>query len=100
MGAKVSLSFIFIFKLKDMTFQTDEKIPNKSNLSDLVSIVILNYNAGDLLLDCISSIFKSNYKNFEIILVDNVSKDQSHKKCKEKFLKVIKNVKKNFQILL
>ena len=85
MGAKVSLSFIFIFKLKDMTFQTDEKIPNKSNLSDLVSIVILNYNAGDLLLDCISSIFKSNYKNFEIILVDNVSKDQSHKKCKEKF---------------
>ena len=68
-----------------MTFPTDKKITNESNLSDLVSIVVLNYNAGDLLLDCISSIFESNYKNFEIILVDNVSKDQSHKKCKEKF---------------
>ena len=51
----------------------------------LISIIILNYNAGDLLLDCISSILNSNYKNFEIIVVDNVSNDQSHKKCKEQF---------------
>ena len=68
-----------------MTFTTDQKIINESITNDLVSIIILNYNAGDLLLDCVSSIFESNYKNFEIILVDNVSKDQSHKKCKEKF---------------
>ncbi len=68
-----------------MTFTDDQKIIAESTLNDLVSIIILNYNAGDLLLDCVSSIFKSNYKNFEIILVDNVSKDQSHKKCKEKF---------------
>ena len=59
----------------------------------LISIVILNYNAGDLLIDCIDSIQNSNYKNFEIILVDNVSKDNSHKKCKEKFpdIKLIEN---------
>jgi GT2 family glycosyltransferase len=68
-----------------MTFTTDQKIINEPITNDLVSIIILNYNAGDLLLDCVSSIFESNYKNFEIILVDNVSKDQSHKKCKEKF---------------
>ena len=55
------------------------------NKESLISIIILNYNAGDLLLDCVKSIFESNYKNFEIILVDNVSKDLSHKKCKEKF---------------
>ena len=59
----------------------------------LISIVILNYNAGDLLIDCIDSIQKSNYKNYEIIVVDNISKDKSHKKCKEKFpnIKLIEN---------
>ena len=51
----------------------------------LVSIIILNYNAGKLLEDCINSIFQSNYKNYEIIVVDNDSKDQSHVQCKEKF---------------
>ena len=58
-----------------------------------VSIIILNYNAGDLLEKCISSVVESNYENFEIILVDNASKDQSHKKCKEKFpqIKLIEN---------
>ena len=59
----------------------------------LISIVILNYNAGNLLIDCVDSIQKSNYKKFEIIVVDNISKDKSHKKCKEKFpdIKLIEN---------
>jgi len=51
----------------------------------LVSIIILNYNAGKLIEECVDSIYQSNYKNFEIILVDNNSKDKSHVKCKEKF---------------
>ena len=55
----------------------------------LVSIIILNYNAGTLLLDCIESILHTNYKNYEIILVDNLSSDASHKKCKERFNQVI-----------
>ena len=59
----------------------------------LVSIIILNYNSKNLLIDCIDSIKKSTHKNFEIILVDNASDDQSHKKCKEKFedIKLIEN---------
>jgi GT2 family glycosyltransferase len=68
--------------------------PNESDkINPQISIVILNYNAGDLLIDCISSIQKSNYKNLEIILVDNISKDNSHKKCKEQFpeIKLIEN---------
>lgn len=62
-----------------------------SNLSSnpFVSIVILNYNAGNLLLKCVKSIFKTSYDNFEIILVDNASKDDSHKKCKMEFEKII-----------
>ena len=55
----------------------------------LVSIIILNYNAGKLLLDCVDSVFSSNYKNFEVIVVDNVSTDNSHKKCKEMFRKIV-----------
>ena len=66
---------------------------NTEYSNPLVSIIILNYNAGDLLLDCINSIQKSTYTNYEIILVDNISKDNSHKKCKEQFpsIKLIEN---------
>ena len=34
----------------------------------LISIVILNYNAGKLLLECIESIYQSQNNNFEVIL--------------------------------
>jgi len=59
----------------------------------LVSIIILNYNAGTLLLDCVESLLKTDYKNYEIIIVDNLSNDNSHIKCKEKFnqITLIKN---------
>lgn len=54
----------------------------------LVSVIILNYNAGNLLLDCVESILLTNYANYEIIVVDNVSTDGSHKTCKEKFKEI------------
>ena len=60
----------------------------KSNLNPLVSIIILNYNAGNLLLNCVDSVFKSTYPNFEVIVVDNLSVDNSHIRCKEKFEKI------------
>jgi len=50
-----------------------------------VSIIILNYNAGKLIEECLDSIFQSNYTNYEIIVVDNNSKDNSHLECKKKF---------------
>ena len=54
----------------------------------LVSIIILNYNAGELLINCVESVFQTKYSNFEVIVVDNISSDNSHKKCKEKFEKI------------
>ena len=54
----------------------------------LVSIIILNYNAGELLINCVESVFQTKYTNFEVILVDNVSSDNSHIKCKKKFEKI------------
>ena len=51
----------------------------------LVSIVILNYNAGKLLDDCLHSIHKTEKVNFEIILVDNASTAKSYKEYTQKF---------------
>ena len=60
----------------------------KSNLNPLVSIIILNYNAGNLLLNCVDSVFKSTYPNFEVLVIDNISTDNSHVVCKKKFEKI------------
>lgn len=67
------------------------------NKEPLVSVIILNYNAGELLLDCVESVKKSAYANLEILVVDNISSDESQLKCKERFpdIKLIQN-DKNF----
>ncbi len=43
----------------------------------LVSIIIVNYNGKTHLEECLSSLEKIDYKNYEIILVDNNSTDTS-----------------------
>lgn len=43
----------------------------------LVSIIIVNYNGKSHLEKCLSSLTKSSYQQFEIILVDNNSTDSS-----------------------
>lgn len=69
----------------------------KSTTNPLISVVIINLNGLDYILDCVDSVFKSNYRNFEVILIDNNSSDNSSNKCKEKFpnIRLIQN-KKNF----
>tara|TARA_B110001454_G_scaffold15210_2_gene13662 strand:- start:40010 stop:41053 length:1044 start_codon:yes stop_codon:yes gene_type:complete len=66
-----------------------------NNESPLVSIIIVNYNAGKLLQDCIKSLYCSTHKNLEVIVVDNNSHDNSHKECKNIFpqIKLIENKK-------
>ena len=41
-----------------------------------VSIILVNYNGEKDTLDCISSLEKITYNNYEIIIVDNASKNQ------------------------
>ena len=41
------------------------------------AIILLNYNGADDTIECIESIKKSIYKNYEIIVVDNCSTDES-----------------------
>ena len=59
------------------------------NSEPQVSVIILNYNAGDLLLNCVDSVLKTDYKNIELIVIDNASKDSSHIQCKERFPNII-----------
>ena len=55
----------------------------------LVSIIIVNFNQKQLTLNCLESLNKVTYPNYEIILVDNGSTDGS--------FEAIKNI--NFKIL-
>ncbi len=42
-----------------------------------VSVIILNYNGQNYIENCLSSVLNVNYSNFEVILVDNASTDNS-----------------------
>ncbi|HLN19367.1 MAG TPA: glycosyltransferase family 2 protein [Patescibacteria group bacterium] len=42
-----------------------------------VFIIVLNYNGGRYISDCLNSLYKIDYPNFEIIVVDNASTDGS-----------------------
>src|SRR3989338_632263 len=55
-----------------------------SEIPDL-SIIILNYNVKDLLLNCLESIFKNKKSNdkWQIIVIDNASEDGSVKAVKQ-----------------
>ncbi|HEM3690249.1 TPA: glycosyltransferase family 2 protein [Streptococcus suis] len=48
---------------------------------DLISVVVPVYNVEEYLSDCVNSILKQSYKNFELILVDDGSLDQSGQMC-------------------
>lgn len=52
-------------------------------MTDLISIIVPVYNVEKYLARCIDSIINQTYKNFEIILVDDGSKDKSNQICDE-----------------
>lgn len=54
-------------------------------LKPLVSIVILNYNGVKYLQDFLPSVLATQYENFEVVVADNGSTDNSLAMLKEKF---------------
>lgn len=55
-----------------------------SNRNDpLVSIVVLNWNGADDTIACLSSINELIYKNYEVIVVDNGSKEEDVRKLED-----------------
>jgi len=58
-----------------------------------VTAIILNWNGKEFLLNCFKSIFKNDYKNFDVILLDNGSTDGSIEFMKKHFFDYIQNKK-------
>jgi len=46
-------------------------------MQTMVSVIILNYNGGQVTVDCIRSLQKQTFKGFEVVIVDNGSSDDS-----------------------
>lgn len=60
----------------------DGKMLKLNDEDFLISIVIPIYNAEKYLEQCLNSIKNQTYKNFEVIMVDDGSKDESETICK------------------
>ena len=48
----------------------------------MISIIVPFYNSAEFLEECVTSILNQSYKNFEVLLVDDGSKDNSLDICK------------------
>ena len=59
------------------------------NNSRLVSVIIVNFNGRKLLEDCLKSLMNIDYKNYEVIIVDNNSTDDSIEFVKRTYPSVI-----------
>jgi len=55
----------------------------------MISVVVVNYNGKKFLEDCLSSLDRQTYRDFEIILVDNGSFDESIAYVRERYPSVI-----------
>lgn len=59
------------------------------SISPKVSLIISNFNGKDMLRDCLNSLIKLNYPNYEIIVVDAASTDGTQEMIKKEFGDVI-----------
>lgn len=62
----------------------------------LVSVIIANYNGKEYVTRCIQSVLASDYENLEVVVVDDVSSDNSLKDIEGRFggdrrVKIIRN---------
>lgn len=48
-----------------------------------VSIIILNWNGWEDTIECLESVYQITYPNYDVIVVDNGSEDESVEKIKE-----------------
>ena len=55
----------------------------------LVSIILRSFNEEKWIGACLDAVFKQDYKNFEVILVDNNSTDQTVKKAQKYPVKIV-----------
>ena len=61
-------------------FYKDFEGSSNAHSASMVGIVVLNYNGGELLSECVNSFLNLKYDSYKIIIVDNNSKDESIEK--------------------
>jgi hypothetical protein len=54
-----------------------------NNNDPQVSIIILNWNGWEDTLECLESLYAIDYENYNVIVVDNGSQDDSLEKIRE-----------------
>ena len=54
-----------------------------------VSFVVITHNFSRFVTDCLNSIKNQTYKNFEIIVVDDLSKDDTTEKTEDLLKKIL-----------
>jgi GT2 family glycosyltransferase len=72
------------------------RVSEKSESYPSVSIVIVNFNGREMLKQCLLTLSKTDYPNYEIVVVDNASTDGSLTEIKKSFgshlrIKVVEN---------
>ena len=63
-------------------------------MSDLVSIIMMSYNTAQYIVETIQSVINQTYQNWELIIVDDCSTDDTDivvGKIKDPRIKYIKN---------
>lgn len=54
-------------------------------MNEKVSVIILNYNGAQRLKQCLRSVLNQTYRNYEVIVIDNASTDESVELVKREF---------------
>jgi len=66
-----------------------------------VGIILVNYNSHDLLIECLESIYRIDYENFHVVIVENSEQNQNNEiETLTKWLKndIIFQLNQNFKI--
>lgn len=75
-------------KLVYNNFDTSDNVETKDD--KLISVIIPTYNRREQLCQCLDSILRQSYKNFEVIIVDDGSKDDTETYIKENYKDKVK----------
>lgn len=74
----------FFFILNDLLFGGAETNMGRKG-KKAIAAVICNYNKSQYVTECIQSVLESAFTDFDVIVVDNASTDDSVKRIKEKY---------------
>lgn len=68
---------------EEYPFLFEESYSDMGGSEELISIIVPIYNSGRYLRQCLDSIINQSYKNFEVLLINDGSVDDSATICKE-----------------